>query len=286
MSSYTAFDFTKPAGSQTGPNFAASANNNDVALCYAIASGNIPGWTFSITNGTGTTEEPQYHRWANGTQVVRATNTWSGGYITAQTWEVSQDTGSSYATVGSTTYTYDGSTGAPTAGTNAGGVWGFVLYAIGKVKSMVATLASHTSTLAGLGTLSTQNANAVAITGGSVSCTYEREAVATPLGTLTNGSNNLNWQSGGIVTATVGAGATATAFAYQNLPSGVVGYMTVELTNGGQGVIGTIFPSGSTKWPGGRSAWSLSAAGVDIITLMCRDGASVQVVGMSKGMAA
>jgi hypothetical protein len=117
------------------------------------------------------------------------------------------------------------------------------------------------------------------INGGIASVTYEREAKI-GLGSIT-GSTQINWNASGIVTATVaGSGA---AFTFTNLPIGLVGYMTVDLTNGGvASSISSLFSG--VKWPGGASSYALSTSGRDIITLMCHDGSTVNVVGFANAM--
>jgi hypothetical protein len=126
------------------------------------------------------------------------------------------------------------------------------------------------------------NAGNKAILGlNSVWTVYEREGKAA-LGNVSAAGTQLNWAAGGLITATItAAGAT---FAHQNLPSGVVGYLVVSLTNGGVATsIASLFPG--VKWPGGSAVFALTASGRDEITLRCHDGATVDVVGFAKGMA-
>jgi hypothetical protein len=274
-SAYTAFDAAKPAGSQTGPNFAASATANDVALWYCVVmGGNAPGFVASKSGGT--TEEPGYYTFTNGAQIVRATNTWTSGNLTQQVWEVSQDTGGTYASVCTQTFTYDGTTGALTATTGAGGMSSFFGYVVGKLKALKTAYDAHAaatgSSVHGLGTIATQAASAVNITGGTASVTIEREA-KTALGNV-SGSTSINWNSGGLFTATV-TGSSG-AFTHSNLPNGVVGYVTLEVTNGG------LASSLLTAQKPGGAALSWTSSGKDIVTLMCHDGSTVEVVGFSK----
>jgi hypothetical protein len=114
---------------------------------------------------------------------------------------------------------------------------------------------------------------------GLTTLSAEREG-KTALGNLT-GSQALNWALGGSFTATVtGSGAT---FTQSSLPSGVVGYIVLDLTNGGVATsISTLLPG--VKWPGGAGLYSLSSSGRDLITLMCHDGSTVNVVGFAKAM--
>lgn len=272
-SSYTAFDSTKPAGTQTGPAFATSASANDVALWYAcVQGGSMPGWTF--TKSGGTTEEPLYYIWSNGTQIVRSTNTWTSGYLTQQVWQVSQDSGAAYASVCTQTMTYDGTTGALTATTGAGGMMSVVGYVIGKLKALKTAYDAHAaapgSSAHGLGTMSIQNANAVAITSGTASLTYEREAKGTK-GTVSS-STALDWGAAGLYTATCATGA---AFTHSNLPSGVVGFLTLDLTMSNTIAAGTLLSG--VKWPGG-TAPTFATGERSLVTLMCHDGATINGV--------
>jgi hypothetical protein len=218
----------------------------------------------------GTTEEPAVYLWVSTAQEVRATNTWTGGYITQQVWEVSQDTGATWAAVCTQTYTYDATTGALTATTASGGMGSMVNYAIGRLKATRVLYDAHAAATGtavhGLGTMSTQAASAVAITGGTASLTYEREAKVAK-GSIT-GSTALDWATAGLFTATTtGVGAT---FTHTNLPSGVVGYITVDATI-------TTAPTSlftGVKWAGG-SVPTFGAGTRAVVTLMCHDGATV-----------
>jgi hypothetical protein len=114
----------------------------------------------------------------------------------------------------------------------------------------------------------------------SVWTLYEREAKLA-LGSVAAGTTALNWANG-LITATITAAGAV--FSHSNLPSGVVGYLVVSLTNGGVATsIASLFPG--VKWPGGAGVYSLTASGRDEITLRCHDGATVDVVGFAKGMA-
>ena len=114
----------------------------------------------------------------------------------------------------------------------------------------------------------------------SVWTLYEREAKLA-LGNVAAGTTALNWANG-LITATVTAAGAS--FSHQNLPSGVVGYLVVDLTNPGVATsAASLFPG--VKWPGGVASFPLTASGRDLITLMCHDGATVNVVGFAKGMA-
>lgn len=275
-SAFTAFDASKPAATQTGSTFAASANANDVANWYAIVHGGAaPGFVMSKSGGT--TEEPTYYLFTNGAQIVRAHNYWTSGYLTRQVWEVSQDTGATYAQMCDENFSYDGTTGALTATTGGGGMLSVLYYLIGRLKAAATSLTSHiAATVSGgahnAGSLAAQNADAVAITGGSVSCTYEREAVVAK-GNIA-GSTAINWAAGGRQTLTVTN--SAAALTWTNLPNGVIGYLSLEVTNGG------IATSLLTALKPGGTALSWTNPGKDIVTLSCRDGSTVIVEGFAR----
>lgn len=171
-SSYTDFSASKPSGSSSGPTTMADANSNDIALWYAVVIGGAKGYALSVSGGTA--EEPTTMLWTNGTQRVRATNTWTSGNLTQQVWDVSQDSGATYANVCTQTFTYDGS-GNLTTTTNSGGMLDWLKYLLGKVKSLLTNFNTHTAATGtavhGLGSVATQSAASVAITGGTINGT-------------------------------------------------------------------------------------------------------------------
>ena len=282
---YTDYDATKPASTQTGTAFADSALANDRALRDAVIMGQMDNFAFSVSGGTAA--EPTTMLWKNGSTWLRGTVTWTSNRITRIVWALSINSGSDYTTspggaICTQTYTYDGS-GNLTATTNAGGLNSWLVALIGKQTTHAALTGSSAH---GLGTISTQSAASVAITGGTIagatiststaSLTYEREAKVAK-GSI-SGSTAIDWAAGGLQTVTVtGAGATLT---HSNLPSGVVGFVTLDVTNGG---LATSLLTGC-KFAGG-AAPSLTSSGRDIISLMCHDGATVNVVGVLKAMA-
>lgn len=276
---YTAPSRVNPQQSQNGLLAIASALSNDNAYHDAIINGTVSGWTLATTAGTGTAEKPQFKIWSNGTERLRLTFTWSGDYVATVLREWSNDSGASYVTIATETPARDGS-GNTTTATNSSLLSSWLFEIFGKLLGLRTTVTNHTgatgTAVHGLGSMAIQSASAVAITGGSASLTYEREAIIT-LGSI-SASTAVNWSSGGH--ATVTAGAAGAAITFSNLPSGVVGYMTFEITNGATAT--TLF-SGLKN--AGGVAPVFSAAGRDILVLMCRDGATVNVVGFLKGMA-
>lgn len=279
---YTAFDPTTPAGTQAGTAVCDSARNNGKAIRDAVLMGAMDGFVFSVSGGTAS--QPATMFWKNGTIWLRATITWGAGTGTDGNptnivWELSLNSGGVYDTIDTQTFTWD-SSGNLTATTGSGSWVSWISGLLGKFKTLNASYTAHAAATGtavhGLGTMSTQSAAAVAITGGSAQLTYEREAKVA-LGSI-SGSTAINWAAGGHVTVT--AGAAGAALTHSNLPNGVIGYVTVEVTNGG--VASALFSG--LKWPGGV-AQSFSVSGRDIIALMCHDGTTVNVVGFAKGMA-
>ncbi len=279
---YTAFDPTTPAGTQNGTAVPDSARNNGKAIRDAVLMGAMDGFVFSVSGGTAS--QPATMFWKNGAIWLRATVTWGSGTGTDGNptnivWELSTNSGGVYDTIDTQTFTWD-SSGNLTATTGSGSWMSWLSGLLGKFKTLNGSYTTHAAATGtavhGLGTMSTQAASAVAITGGSVACTYERETKVA-LGSI-SGSTAINWAAGGLFTVT--AAAAGAALTHSNLPSGVVGYVVLDITNGG--VATTLFSG--LKWPGGV-AQSFSASGRDLLALMCHDGATVNVVGFSKGMA-
>lgn len=300
MSSYTAFDATKPAGTQTGTQFATSANANDVALWYAVVGGGqVPSFVMSQTIGTGTAEQPQYWYWTDSAQIVRATNTWgssggASGNLTQIVWDVSQDTGATYANVCTQAFTYDAN-GNLTATSGAGGFASFLGYLVGKVKTLLTNFNAHTAALGsavhGLGTISTQAATAVNIDGGTIDGTVIG-SVTRALGTFLQSrgtkvnptfgtTTTLDWSQGDAFAFTA-TGSGAATLAFSNLPvSGIGGWITVSITNGGLRT--WTWPTG-TKWVGG-AAPTLSSAGRDRLNFYTDDAGTTIDGFVGKGMA-
>lgn len=296
---YTSYDSTKPTTASLGTSLPAETLANLNALRDAVIMGKVAGWTGSVVNGSGTAEEPQYKVWSNGVLRIRGTFTYSAGYVTAITWEYSSDSGSTpngtgtWSTIASETTSYDGSKN--TTGGNNSGLVSWLFEWIGKLKDLRTLYNAHAAATGasahGLGTISTQGAGAVAITGGTINGTavggttraagafiYERETKVA-LGNV-SGSIALDWATCGVVTATITAAGGA--FTHANLPNGVVGYLTIDLTNGGVATSGSTLFAG-VKWAGGTVP-TFSASGRDIVTLFCHDGATVSGT-MLKGMA-
>jgi hypothetical protein len=280
---YSRFDTTKPAGSQTGSAFAASANTNDAALLDMIGCSLMDGHAYSQSGGTA--EEPTTVLFTNGARILKAALTWASGNITAVTFSLSVNSGSSYDTIGSpAALTYDGS-GNLTASTNFGGMLLKVWEWIGKVKALRTLFNAHVAATGiavhGLQDMALQDNAAVNIDGGTIDGTAIGGAVQAPINAQVSrelvvakgsisGATPIDWSAGGYQTMTVGAAAT---LSFTNLPTtGLAQGLTLEITNGAAFTL--TWPAG-IKWPS-ASAPTLTTSGVDIVELVCRDGSTVR----------
>jgi hypothetical protein len=277
---YVPLDEQNPTTAQTRQAAMDTARTNDLAERDGIISGRLSGWTEGVTVGTGSAEEPQFRSWAKGIEVLRGTYTYSSGYVTNVTWQWSNDSGATFVNIGAAeTRSYDGS-GNTTAGAN-GSALSWLYEWIGKIKVLRAAFLSHVNGLGaavhGLGSMAVQMANAVAIAGGSASLTYSREKVRA-IGNL-NAASAVSWIAQGVVTLTVtGSGASIT---HGDLPAGgdggPAGTLVFRVVNGGLAT--ELFPG--AKRPGGVGL-GLSASGIDYVTCICVDGATVEIAGVAK----
>ena len=277
---YILLDELNPQTAQTRQAAMDTARQNDLAERDGIMLGRLPGWTEVIAVGTGTAEEPQVRAWSKGTEMLRAVYTYAGGFVSNVVWQWSNDSGTTFVAIGATeTRSYDGS-GNTTAGVNASALsW---LYEwIGKLKSLRTTYLAHAggvgTAVHGLGSMATQAANAVAIAGGAATLSYQRELI-TALGSI-SAPTNVNWQAQGAVTLTVAAaGASIT---HNNLPvgggGGPAGTLVFRVVNGGLAT--ELFPGAKRA---GASPLGLTSSGVDYVTCICVDGATVEIAGVAK----
>lgn len=253
---YTAFDNTKPASSQAANAVPGSANTNDIALWYDIVMGAVPGFAFSVSGGTA--EEPTTIYFKNGATWIRGSITWTSGNITQITWDVSTDTGSTWiggSGICQQQFSYDGTTGALATTTNAGGMLSMVAYLIGKMKGMKTTYDAHVAatgaSVHGLGTIATQAANSVALTGGTVNGTTVGLSTAAEglftraceqYNTYAPGSGagvTVDWAKGG--SSITNSGTNTLTFS--NVPSSRIATHALYVTN----LNNTTFP-GAVNW--------------------------------------
>ena len=283
---YTQYNDAQPVGTDLGTAVPGEINFNTNALRDMLGGGQAQGFDFSITAGTGTAEEPQFYFLKKGTTWIRFTATWTTGKLTGLKWEKSINSGTDYTTAPGGTilsadqvFTYDGS-GNLTAVTNASGLASLLWYVIAKAKSLLTNFNAHTAATGaavhGLGTISTQAASAVAITGGSViGVTLEYTTARgkkIDLGTIT-GSVAVDWSAGDYFYGTF-SGASG-ALTWSNLPgtsTAPAGSVTLELTN--SGLATSPWPAG-VKWPS-AVAPTRTSSGIDLYEFVCRDGSTVR----------
>lgn len=273
------FDPSLPDGSaRTGPQTVSDIRTNLLALRDSSAIGGMGGFDYSQSVGTGTAEEPQFVFLKSGVTWIRATITWSNGYPSPILYEISTDSGSSYATLGNTSSPVDSGFN-PTATTGGGfslvSVWLNAL--IVKFKALRTAFSTHIAGIGpavhGLGSMSLQSAGAVSITGGNAN--LNNVSAHSFFGSLivngaATGTVPLTFNESGYV-LTLAGNITITV---ANLPGSGFGQMVVEIYN----------PTGKTvTWPtanwGGGTA--VAAGTWDVYTLYSRGG----VLFIARGMA-
>lgn len=169
------FDPAQPDGSvDNGSAALADIRNNQGALRVYIAAALFAGYTYAQSGGTAA--QPTAITLTKGATIIRFTLTWgtTGGELNQPKTiliEISTNSGSSYDEVGTITNTYDA--GGELTATSGGGGFLSKLWSLwGLVRKVIADLAAHISGTGtgvhGLGSIATQSAGAVAITGGAV----------------------------------------------------------------------------------------------------------------------
>lgn len=97
-----------------------SVRANQEALRDMVTMGVPTGWAEAVSGGTD--DEPQYVTYSSGVLRLRQTITWgtsggSDGEPVTVLWQFSDDSGTSWATIGTRTYTYT------TGGDPTGSTW-------------------------------------------------------------------------------------------------------------------------------------------------------------------
>lgn len=170
---YVSLDPNAPSGPTQAPDvYSASDLANVRALRDCIITGAVQGWSYSQTAAT---TRPVDRIWAQGVFRLWLQLTYGGTNnlpLTAKWWW-SNDSGATWSQIGATTnLTWDTARMAITAADTNAGLW--LLWLTAVMKSVVvdeiyaAHVAANGAAVHGLGTMSTQNANAVAITGGTL----------------------------------------------------------------------------------------------------------------------
>ncbi|MEM1145839.1 MAG: hypothetical protein AAGI88_24975 [Pseudomonadota bacterium] len=117
---YPQFQDNKPAASDTGLVAIDNMRDNMRALRDSVIVGFMPGWDYAKVDGTGTAEQPQYHTYTKGLEVIRVELTWgttggADGNVTTMVMEKSNDGGTAWDPMGTYSQAYD-SAGNPTVG--------------------------------------------------------------------------------------------------------------------------------------------------------------------------
>lgn len=286
---YGTFQADQPdATADNGATFGSDLLRNQRALRDAVVAAMFDDFEFSITAGTGSTRRPQYMYWKNGTggsaPWLRATLTWgtTGGEKynpTSILWEYSGNGGSSYDTVATQALTFDsnGDLTAVTGGSTALAMLTGLLGHVHRLSDSYTTHAALTGSSAhGLGTISTQAASAVAITGGTIKSTTQ-QVVRTALGSK-SAAFDIDLSAGHVFTLTVtGASAAAT---FTNKPAaGIAHTFSIKVTNGGLAT--DLFPGATTP---GNASLGLSSSGTDWVHGIVEDGSTIEITGTSKAM--
>jgi hypothetical protein len=277
---YVPLDTARPVVSNVRSTDIAAMNANQLALRDGIIMGRIAGWTLSVSGGAA--EEPLYRLWTKSTEILRGTYTYSSGYVTQVVWEYSSNSGGAYSSIATETVTYDGSSNA-TAGNNSSLVsW---LYEwIGKLKALRTTVSGHTSatgtSVHGLGSISTQAASSVAITGGTVNgATLGLSTAAEGLftraceqfNTYTPGSGAsqaIDWAKGGSTLTNSGSNTLT----FSNVPASRVATHALYVTVFNS----TTFPAAVTWGLGGKP----SISGKAVVSMVTLDGGTTVYAGI------
>lgn len=175
---YTELDSNAPDGTTAPGTYTSKDLANVRALRDMAIAGRASGFIQSRTTGTGPdAARPQRITWLNATLTIgfRVEFVWggTGNYQpTSVEWSWSNDNGASWTVMGTAqANTFDGSDNI-TATTNSGGFSAILLEVWTKCLRVVAGVAAHIAATGtavhGLGSMSTQAASAVAVTGGAI----------------------------------------------------------------------------------------------------------------------
>lgn len=273
-------DRSKPIVTDTRQNVADEARDNINALAEAIVGLSLTGYVYSQSGGTA--EKPTTMTWTADPYRVKATLTWTGDFVTTVVLEHSENSGGAYSSISSATLTYDGSNNL-TGVSGGSSIFHKFFELFGKFLGLRTTVADHVADdvvadgVHGAGTLAGQDANAVAITGGSVNGTtvggttkaagaFTRvRAKVTALGTISGGATaTIDMSAAECYTLTAGGNITVN---FTNPPP-ANDYQTCELrcTNFGAYTITwqVIGVAGDIKRPGG-AALTFTSSGLDVV---------------------
>lgn len=274
---YTALDTTAPNAANVRGTDLTAIRNNGLALRDGILMGRIAGFTLSTASNV---EEPAWRKWVNASNnAVRATYTYASGYVTQVVWDYAPDN-ATWSTIATETCTYTST--HQTAGANSS-LLSWLYEWVGKLKDLRTLYTAHaaaTGTSAhGLGTMSTQAASAVAITGGAFNGTVGATTPADGLftraceqfNTYTPGSGAaqaLDWTKGG--SSLTNSGSNTVSFS--NVPASRVATHALYCTVFNS----TTFPAAVTWGLGGKP----SIAGKAVVSLVTYDGGTTVFAGI------
>lgn len=295
------FDSTSPAGSDSPSQFVTDVQTQLRSLRDMACAGRVKGFVYSRTTGTGPgADRPQYHTWLSSALSLgfRLAVTYGGSgswQLSTVQWEWSNDNGATWASMGSAAaLTYDGSNNV-TASTNQGGFLILLFELWTKAAKVVSDLAAHvalTGTSAhGLGSVSTQSASAVALTGGTADDVAVGQTVPdlldvlrarevwVELGAIPDaGTAACNLAAGGGFSLTPSSTTSHTlTVAFTNPPAALrLQSFYLEIINGRRSADAKITWPANAKWITGSSArpldTALELAGRNLFVVYVRDG--------------
>ena len=107
---YVEYDEGLPVGTRTGPETVSDIQLNENALRDMIVSGGSVNWPMEASGPSE--EEPTQLLYSKGTEKLKLTLVWgtvagADGNVASILYEYSSDTGGSYETMGTKTFTYD-----------------------------------------------------------------------------------------------------------------------------------------------------------------------------------
>lgn len=307
---YTDPNWNKPAGSDTPTVFSGDTLTAVRALRDMAIAGRVAGFVQSRTQGTGPdVARPQYIAWYSASLGIgfRKKITWTSYKPTTVEWEWTNDSAASWTTMGAAQVnTFDASDNI-TASTNSGGFVTLLHEVWAKALKAVADLAAHiagTGTgVHGLGSMSTQSAASVAVTGGTINGTSL--GATTPgnvdakrvredfqdYGAIANGATvtlELDKYAHFAFTPSATLADTVTIAVSGAPAAGKSQVFTLEIVNGQRSADAKITWPAAFKWIGGSatrpSDTALEAAGRNLFSFVTRDGGTrCEITHLGKG---
>ena len=106
---YDKFDYAHPdPTTDNGTDAFDYTRKNLKAVRDGVMMGGMPGWELSLEVGSGSNAFPDARIRHRGVEYIRAEYTYnSNNWPTQIVWKYSSDSGSSYDTIGTETFTYD-----------------------------------------------------------------------------------------------------------------------------------------------------------------------------------